>query len=144
MNNKILFRGFHLDENGETVIMLNGGKVRGEWICGDLISLGEERYICYANEHHSIRDIGALSLKVISETVGQFVTTDKNGKDLFEGDIVQGTIVSQWSKSLIRCEIVRKEYEFVCIEHTVNRDWSHKVKFAKDIELISNKWECAE
>lgn len=33
MNDKRhLYRGFHPDENGETVITLNGEKIRGEWV----------------------------------------------------------------------------------------------------------------
>lgn len=86
--NKILFRGFHPDNNGTTTITLNSEKIKGEWIYGSLITLGENKYICYAKNCHSIINAGALSDIVIPETVGQWVTTDKNGKDIFLGDLV--------------------------------------------------------
>ena len=83
--------------------------------------------------------------RINPETVGQFTgLTDKNGKKIFEGDIVQGTIVSAWNKALIRCEVVYNKDGFISVERTRNQDWIHKVKFAKDIEVIGNIYDNPE
>lgn len=70
----IKFRGFHADENGETVIKIDGKDIRGLWLAGDLKQYDGE---CWIEEH-----------AVIPETVGQYVCDDENGKEVFEGDIV--------------------------------------------------------
>ena len=87
-----------------------------------------DSYMCRPHSH-----------EVQPKTVGQYTgLTDKNGKKIFEGDIIQGTITSRWDKSLIRCEIVYKGDCFLAIEKISNTLWEHKIRFAKDIEVIGN------
>lgn len=90
MNDKRhLYRGFHPDENGNIVITLNGEKIRGEWVYGSLLEYKPifVDKVEYTMVYHN--GSGFCYDKVIPETVGQWVTTDKNGDDVFDGDKIQ-------------------------------------------------------
>lgn len=66
---------------------------------------------------------------------------DKNGTEIFEGDIIKGTITSAWKKQEIVCVVKYINCKFVSVE---DNKWEHSLMFAKDIKIIGNIYENPE
>lgn len=121
---------FKLKKDGKTV-----GYVQ-LWHWGGLLYSKDTRFYPNTNKTRLPREIDGEGL-----TFHSFVTKDKNGKDVFAGDLIKGIISDVSSKSLIG-KIVAKESPLSC--------WMFKWKFEgkeylapapdlQDIELIEDK-----
>lgn len=120
----------------------------GKWVYGDF---QRERFFDKSGERF-FYSIGVTDendwtcqrkvIPVFEQTIGQFTgLCDKNGKEIYEGDIVKGTIVSSWAKQKIKCKVIYEKDRFVCIDIDGG---VHKVMFGKDIAVIGNIFDNPE
>ena len=115
---EIIFRGKRTDN--------------GEWIDG-----------CYLNKNNigifyddtEESDCIVHIFSVIPETVGQYIgLTDKNGKRIFEGDIVKGTFLG--------FPIPIEDYVFpICWQKDVT---GYKANYFENVEVIGNIYDNPE
>ena len=122
---EILFRGKRVD-NGEWVEGLPFGSIYGGSFNGAICAIRQ-----------TVEKYGDIH-EVVIETVGEYTgLTDKNGKRIFEGDIVQGEAeeacgIVEWQQSEGRYLIsVRNGYDWLFLDDDT---WT----------IISNKWDNPE
>ena len=95
MQREILFRGFHPCDGPETIVV-DGEKVKGRWVEGYIvkhpsaIQIGNDYSPWYIHVPPVDPDDNGGVFNVLPSTVGQYTgLKDKNGKRIFEGDILK-------------------------------------------------------
>ena len=138
---EILFRG---KTKAITGCPYNNGKPDGEWVFGHVFSdLGSMKIRQYETDRPECNDY-----EVDPETVGQYTgVNDKNGRKIFEGDIIEGYCHSHWNHELMRCVIAYNRDHFEARHYTRgmhNNYFTYKTLFSKDVIVIGNIYDNPE
>ena len=134
---EILFRG-QMRKKGEKV-RLDGSPVDGIWVFGGVTQFNRGGAIIYQTEPRIEK------FPVHGDTVGQYTgLTDKNGRKIFEGDIVNlkgNPAYPSWGIVDYNALIVYSDGAFSAIDGTEEDHGSRRYNFTRaelDVEVIGN------
>ena len=119
----IKFRGKFLDDTSE-------------WLYGNYVYIEDDVF------HHKIADKSGLLLDIDNNTIGQYTgLKDKNGKEIYEGDIVKVFTNKEWRIG----KIIYEHSEFT-IDVTNNKDLKYgRTSIIENLtEVIGNIYDNPE
>lgn len=124
MNRHILFRAKRVDND--------------EWAYGDLLHLPNGDVVILSDKGYT---------KVKPETVGQYTgLTDKNGKKIFEGDIVKGDLGLGYGDNENHIAYIEYQEDGMsfCLVEILEEDFGKCAEISDDLEVIGNIYDNPE
>lgn len=122
------------------IIKFRGRNVHtGEWLYGDYHREGKTHYITKPGQY--LREYAPIEFIVDGKTVGQFTgLLDKNGKEIYEGDVILQQGYSGKKPMLVRFE----HGAFVTGEHSGSSTATRPMLIQKRCEVLGNIYENPE
>lgn len=115
-------------------IIFRGKTEAGNWVEGTGIAIGEQGVRIHYSDH--------VNVLVIPETVGQYTGfADKNGKKIFEGDIVS---IYNSKAFLFAVAWNNNHYILKCTTNGVSDNILNVIESPEDVEVVGNIYDNPE